>query len=712
MAPASGNKGNLTTIIMSLLLLGTPQPLGANWDGHGVNFALFSAHAEKVELCLFDGNGEAEVERLELVASGDIWHGYLPDCAPGTIYAYRVYGPYSPEQGHRFNPHKLLLDPYARQLSGSLNWHDSVFGFDPADKRLDHSFSRLDSADHVPKAVVVDESFDWENDHPPRVPWSATIIYETHVRGLTRLNPDIDQQVRGSFAGLCSDSMINYFKSLGVTSVELLPVHAFVDDHFLVKKNLVNYWGYNSLAFFAADRRYLSTADRDEFKTMVKRLHRAGLEVILDVVYNHTAEGDQSGPTLSFRGIDNASYYRLPEEERDKYINDSGCGNSLNINHPRVLQMVLDSLRYWVKDMHVDGFRFDLAVSLGREDNGFSSSAAFFQAIRKDPLLSKVKLIAEPWDIGPGGYQLGGFPKGWAEWNDRFRDTVRKFWHGEPGMLPHLARCLHGSSDLFEHNGRRPSSSINMITSHDGFTLSDLVTYNHRHNKANGEKNRDGHSANYSYNYGVEGPTDDPGINALRQRQRRNLLATMFLAHGTPMLLSGDELGHSQQGNNNAYCQDNEITWLDWSAYRQDSGMFKFVQSLIKIRADYPLLHRDRFVHGEEQFVPTGFTDIQWLTADGHTMQEHDWHDHEKKYLAMLLAGEAMPARNPRLREEKDFTLVIVFNADTAPIKFVLPESKYHWRCAFTTADDKPVIVEQSHVEIEARSVQLFELQI
>ena len=697
---------------MSLLLRGTPQPLGANWDGNGVNFAIFSAHAEKVELCLFDADGVVEVERIELTASNDIWHGYLPDCGPGLIYGYRVHGPYTPEEGHRFNPHKLLLDPYARQLSGSLNWHDSVYGFDPSDKLLDRSFSQLDSAANVPKAVVVDESFDWDNDRPPRVPWSRTIIYEAHVRGLTRLNPNIDQPLRGSFAGLCSDTMINYLKSLGITTVELLPVHAFINDHFLVKKGLVNYWGYNTIGFFTADSRYFSAGDRNEFKTMVKRLHRAGIEVILDVVYNHTAEGDQNGPTLSFRGIDNASYYRLPRDDRANYINDSGCGNSINIKHPRVLQMVIDSLRYWVKEMHVDGFRFDLAVSLGREDNGFSNDAAFFKAISKDPLLSEVKLIAEPWDIGPGGYQLGGFPKGWAEWNDRFRDTVRRFWHGEPGMLPDLARCLHGSSDLFEHNGRRPSASINMITSHDGFTLSDLVTYNYRHNKANGEKNRDGHSANYSYNYGIEGPTDDTKINALRQRQCKNLLATLFLAHGTPMLLAGDEMGHSQQGNNNAYCQDNEITWLNWAANLQDSSMSRFVQNLIRIRADYPLLHRDRFVHGEEQFEPTGFTDIQWLKADGHTMHEHDWHEHERKHLAMLLAGEALPVRNSRGDEEKDFTLVIVFNVEAVPIDFVLPESKYNWRCVFTTADNKPAIIKQSHVIIEPRSVQLFDLQI
>lgn len=686
---------------MTHLLPGTSRPLGANWDGKGVNFALFSAHAEKVELCLFDSDGKEEVERISLAATEDIWHGYLPDCRPGTVYGYRVYGPYEPEHGHRFNPHKLLLDPYAKQLRGSLNWGDSVYGA-----------NEQDSAAYVPKAVVVDESFNWDNDRPPRTAWSQTIIYEAHVGGFTRLQTLIAENLRGSFAGLASDTVISYLKSLGITAIELLPVHAFVDDHFLVKKNLTNYWGYNTLGYFCAESRYLSDDNRNEFKSMVKRLHQAGIEVILDVVYNHTAEGDQTGPTLSFRGIDNASYYRLAEGKLHSYINDSGCGNSLNLNHPRVRQMVIDSLRHWVSDMHVDGFRFDLAVSLGREANGFDSNAEFFQAIQNDPVLSKVKLIAEPWDIGPGGYQLGGFPQNWAEWNDRFRDTVRQFWHGEPGMLPHLARCLHGSSDLFEHNGRRPSASINLITSHDGLTLMDLVSYNHRHNEANGENNRDGHSANFSANYGVEGASDDAQIRAMRRRQCRNLLATMFLAQGTPMLLSGDELGHSQRGNNNAYCQDNEITWLDWSAITPGSDLFEFVQTLIKLRSNYPLLHRDQFVHGEEQFEPVGFTDIQWLGSNGETMQEQDWHNHQNKFLAMLLAGESMPARNPLFDDEKDAALIIVFNAGLESVIFELPESQFHWQCVFSTTEIKPVVTEHASVKIEPRSVQLFELQI
>ena len=694
---------------MSPMLRGTAQPYGAHWDGCGVNFALFSSHAEKVELCLFDDKGKVELERIELGCSGESWHGYLPDCGPGTIYAYRVYGPYDPDRGHRFNPQKLLLDPYARALSGELDWDDSVFGYQQANN---HIADNQDSAASVPKAMVVDEAFDWGKDHPPAISWSQTVIYETHVGGFTQLHQAIDKELRGSFAGLASKPAIDHLKSIGITTVELLPIHAFVDDYFLVNKGLTNYWGYNTLGFFAAESRYLSSGNRNEFKAMIRELHTAGIEVILDVVYNHTAEGDQAGPTLSFRGIDNASYYRLPEEDKSLYINDSGCGNSLNMAHPQVLKMVIDSLRHWVIDMHVDGFRFDLAVSLGRDENGFDNNAAFFQTIQNDAILSKVKLIAEPWDIGPGGYQLGAFPKGWAEWNDRFRDTVRRYWHGDPDMLPQLARGLHGSSDLFEHNDRRPSASINLITSHDGFTLTDLVSYNQRHNQINGEDNNDGHSANFSDNYGVEGKTDDPTIIALRHRQRRNLLATMFLAHGTPMLLAGDELGRSQQGNNNAYCQNNEITWQDWAALQDEADLLDFVKRLIEIRTTCPLLHRDIFVHGEEQFEPMGISDIQWLRADGQSMETNDWHCHDNNFLGMLLAGEAMPARNPKIDNIKDAALVIVFNADTTEVEFVLPKNQFHWQCVFSTTEMNAAINEHNSVTIEPRSVQLFELQV
>ncbi len=691
-------------------LRGTPQPLGANWDGHGVNFALFSAHATRVELCLYDAATGREIERFELKLSDQVWHTYLPGCAPGTHYAYRVDGPYEPQQGHRFNSNKLLLDPYARQISGNLSWDDSVYGFDFDDRGQDPGFDSSDSAEFVPRSVVVDDAFDWGNDQPPRVPWPRTVIYEAHVRGFTMRNPEVSENERGSFAGLASDSVIAYLRALGITALELMPIHAFIDDHFLVKKGLVNYWGYNSIGFFAIEPRYLSSGDRNEFKAMVRRLHQAGIEVILDVVYNHTAEGDHSGPTLGFRGIDNASYYRLSDEDKRFYINDSGCGNTLNLNHPRVLQMVIDSLRYWVTEMHVDGFRFDLAVSLARAAQGFDSESEFFRAIREDPVLSRVKLIAEPWDIGPGGYQLGAFPTGWAEWNDRFRDSLRRFWRGDPGVLPELACSLHGSSDLFEHNGRRPSASINLVTSHDGFTLNDLVSYNEHHNQANGEHNKDGHSANFSSNYGAEGASDDTAIEQLRLRQRRNILATLILAQGTPMLLAGDELGRSQRGNNNAYCQDNDTTWLDWSALQRESEMLDFVRSLIRIRSEYLLLHRDRFVHGEAQFEPSGFIDIQWLRADGQPMNDVDWHDHDSNFLAMLLAVEAMPARDPRFDGEKESALLIVFNADATPVDFVLPQTGFHWQCILTTASIEPSINGNSSVEIEPRSVQLFEL--
>jgi glycogen operon protein len=692
-------------------LRGTPQPLGAHWDGHGVNFALFSAHADRVELCLFDAGGAQELERVELDASGDVWHAYLPGCTPGTVYGYRVYGPWQPRQGHRFNPNKLLLDPYARRLHGQLQWDDSVHGYTPGHADRDLSFDTRDSAAFVPKSVVVDESFDWAGDRPPRIPWPCTVIYETHVGGITRLNPAVATAERGCFAGLASDSMIAYLTSLGVTTIELLPVHAFIDDYFLQQKGLRNYWGYNSIGFFAAESRYLASGDRNEFKTMVRRLHAAGIEVILDVVYNHTAEGDQSGPSLSFRGIDNSIYYRLVDGDKRHYINDSGCGNSLNLGHPRVLQMVIDSLRHWVVDMHVDGFRFDLAVSLGRGANGFDADGEFFRAIRADAVLSRVKLIAEPWDLGPDGYQLGGFPPGWAEWNDRFRDCLRRYWRGDAGLLPEFARCLHGSSDLFEHNQRRPSASINLVTSHDGFTLADLVSYKQRHNEANVENNHDGHGANFSCNYGVEGDSDDAQIRQLRRRQRRNLLATLFLAKGTPMLLAGDERGHSQQGNNNAYCQDNEISWQDWSAVSPEADMIAFVRRLIQLRLDYPLLHQDRFVHGEEQFEPSGFSDIEWLRRDGQPMREADWHDPAHNVLGMLLADEASAATTAPAGAKKLCALVIVFNADATALDFRLPASEQHWRCLFTTADSEPAVDELGCAAIDARSVQLFELQ-
>lgn len=673
--------------------------MGANWDGRGVNFALFSEHAEKVELCLFDESGKNELERIELPClTNQIWNGYLPGCAPGTVYAYRVHGPYLPESGHRFNPYKLLLDPYAKLVTGTLDWCPAVYGCGTGDPKSDLSFDTQDSADHVPKGVVVDETFDWQYDHPPHVPWSQTIIYETHVRGFTQRHPLVEASARGKFSALASQPVISYLQSLGVTTVELQPVHEFIDDQFLLEKGLCNYWGYNTIGFFAPAARYLANGERNDFKTMVRELHRAGIEVILDVVFNHTAEGNETGPTLSFRGIDNASYYRLPEDNRRAYINDTGCGNTLNTNHPRVLQMVLDSLRHWVVDMHVDGFRFDLAVSLGREDHGFASHSAFFRSIQEDAVLSQVKLIAEPWDIGPGGYQLGAFPSEWAEWNDRYRDTMRRFWRGDPGMLSDFARCLHGSVELFEHNGRRPSASINFITSHDGFTLADLVSFNDRHNEANGESNHDGHSANFSFNHGAEGATDDLAVIQLRDRQFRNLLATLLLAQGTPMLLAGDEMGRSQQGNNNAYCQDNDLTWLDWSLLDSNSELHDMVKKLIRIRRNYAVLHRNKFLHDNR---------IGWLGPDGQSMTGTDWHDPERRFLAMLLSSaEFRPGQQSQLQA----TIILGFNAAANPVEFELPKTEHSWRCIYSTAITDPDPVPVTEVTLDARSVQVFEL--
>lgn len=682
------------------LQTGRPSPLGANWDGQGINFALFSEQAEKVELCLFDAGGKQEVERIELPGrSDDVWHGYLQNAGPGTVYGYRVHGPYDPDSGHRFNPHKLLLDPYARQITGAVDWCPAVYGYDLQDSDSDSSFDNADSAPHVPRAVVVDESFDWQDDHPPHIPWSQTVIYETHVRGFSKLHPQIDEAQRGSFAALASTPVIDYLKSLGVTSIELQPVHEFIDDHFLAARGLSNYWGYNSIGFFAPASRYLSDGNRNEFKRMVRQLHQAGIEVILDVVFNHTAEGNETGPTLCFRGIDNASYYRLPEENKRAYINDTGCGNTLNCNHPRVLQMVIDSLRHWVVDMHVDGFRFDLAVSLGREQHGFDNQSAFFLRLQEDAVLSQVKLIAEPWDIGPGGYQLGGFPPDWAEWNDRFRDTTRRFWRGDPGLLADFARGLHGSSELFEHNGRRPSASINFITSHDGFTLSDLVSYNERHNEANGESNLDGHSANFSNNYGVEGATEDPAILELRERQRRNFLATLLLAHGTPMLLAGDEMGRSQQGNNNAYCLDSELTWLDWSLLENHSGLQAMVKNLIGLRKNYAVLHRNRYLHDNR---------IDWLRADGRSMTGTDWHDPDRRFLAMLLKS---PQYGPYQLSAEQATLILAFNAAPEAVEFSLPGARNHWYRVFSSGEDEADASAVSTLVLEARCVQVFASQ-
>ena len=651
---------------------GRPFPLGATWDGLGVNFAIFSAHATKVELCLFDDRGERELERIELPEYTDeVWHGYLPTARPGTVYAYRVHGPYEPDAGHRFNPNKLVIDPYAKQLVGQLRWSPELFGYQVGHPDQDKSFDERDSAPFMQKCRVIDPAFTWGSPRKPETPWERTIIYEMHVKGFTKLNLLVAEPERGTFAGLAQPNIPAYLRSLGVTSAELLPIHGFVDDSYLVEKGLRNYWGYNSLAFFAPEPRYLQTPWATEFKTMVNQFHAAGIEVILDVVYNHTAEGNEFGPTLSFKGIDNASYYRLLPDNKRYYINDTGTGNTVNLSHQRVLQMVADSLRYWATEMRVDGFRFDLATILAREPYGFDEGGSFLDACRQDPVLSSVKLIAEPWDIGPGGYQVGQFPPGWAEWNDKFRDTVRRFWKGDSGMLPDFAKRISGSGDVFNKRGRKPWASVNFVTAHDGFNLNDLVSYDGKHNEANGEDNRDGHSDNHSWNHGAEGPTDDQEIVALRERQKRNLLATLLLSLGTPMLLAGDEFGHSQKGNNNAYAQDNETTWLDWLAITpQGQALREFVRKLIATRAAFPILCRTRFVvgtHNEELDVK----DVRWLSPTGDDMTQAQWDDANARCFAMLLDGRAQQTGIRRRGE--DATMLLIYNAHYDVVNFTLP---------------------------------------
>jgi len=647
---------------------GRPFPLGANWDGKGTNFALFSAHAEKVELCLFDSSGDRETERIALPQyTNQVWHGYVSDIEPGTLYGYRVYGPYDPHQGHRFNHHKLLLDPYARSTRGTLKQSDSHLAYDKHADAVDLSFSTIDSAPDTPKCVVCSPPGPPLQGKRPRIAWPDTIIYEAHVRGFTISNPDIPQEYRGTYAGMAQQQVIDYLKALGITTVELLPVQGFVDEEFLSKKGLTNYWGYNSLNYFIPDSRYAGADGVSEVRDMVHRFHDAGLEVVLDVVYNHTAEGDHQGPTFSFRGIDNASYYRLMPGNLRYYINDTGCGNTLNVNHPRVLQLVMDSLRYWVAEIGVDGFRFDLASSLGREAHGFDSGSGFFDAITQDPVLSDVKLIAEPWDIGPGGYQLGHFPCGWTEWNDRFRDVTRRFWGGENNLLRPMVRNIQGSSDLFHQSCRQPWASINFITAHDGFTLNDLVSYSDKHNAPNGEDNRDGHSANYSNNYGVEGVSDNPEICALRRRQQRNLLTSLIMSQGTPMLLAGDELAHSQGGNNNAYCQDNETTWLNWEMNTDRQHLRDFVEHLIALRKSNLLLHWPVHLHGDHDASDATIT---WLNDRGKQIERSQWHDYEMQSFGCLLQNSQ--DSDGSTSEQK--AVLIYLNASTEDLKFVIPD--------------------------------------
>jgi isoamylase len=663
---------------------GSPQPLGANLTSRGVNFAVFSAHAHSVELCLFDAHGH-ETARLPLPSrTGDIWHGLLPGAfgGPGTLYGYRVDGPYQPADGHRFNPSKLLVDPCAMALEGDLTWHPAVRGAEPGDDWIP---DETDSAPYVPRCRVVDPAFDWGGVRAPSVPWRDTVIYELHVKGFTQRHPGVPDHLRGKYLGLAHPTVIDYLRRLGVTTVELMPVQSFVSEQFLVEKGLTNYWGYNPLAWFAPDARYAIADAVVEFKTMVRALHDAGIEVVLDVVFNHTAEGNENGPTLSLRGFDNLTYYRLVHQNRAQYKNFTGCGNTVSFDDAAVRGLVLDCLRYWKDEMRVDGFRFDLAPVVGRDPGGFNHNAPFFAALRSDPVLAYVKLIAEPWDVGPGGYQLGHFPAGWSEWNDRYRDSMRAFWRGDRGLVGAFAERFAGSSDLFRQHGRKPTASINLITAHDGFTLRDLVSYNDRHNEANLENGGDGHSHNLSWNCGVEGPTDDPAVLELRSRQVRNLLATLFLSQGVPMLLAGDELGHSQSGNNNSYCQDNELSWIDWSLLERNEGLVDFVRRLTDLRRSRLWLRRDTFLKGTRRTA--GTRDIAWLHPSGREMSESDWSDGTLRCLALQMTG------TPYSRAATEGDLLAVFNADESEVDLLLPKAAngVAWRVLIDTAGpDEP----------------------
>lgn len=706
------------SISLSRIQPGAPYPLGATWDGRGVNFAIFSANAEKVELCLFEPgkSRDREHERIVLAECTDqVWHVYLRDAHPGTRYGYRVYGPWDPTHGHRFNHHKLLLDPYARLLHGKLRWSDAHFSYRIGSPREDLSFDRRDNAHGLWKCVVVDDAFSWNGDRPPARSWDETVIYEAHLRGLTMRHPAVEERLRGTDAGLASPEIIGHMKNLGITAIELLPVQAYLNDRHLVEKGLRNYWGYNTMAFFAPEPRYLARRQLYDFKTMIARLHDVGIEVILDVVYNHTAEGNHLGPTLSFRGIDNASYYRLLPDNPRYYIDDTGTGNTFNLGHPYVLQMVMDSLRYWASEMHVDGFRFDLATALARGPEGFDPHCSFLDAVRQDPVLARCKLIAEPWDLGPGGYQLGNYGHGWSEWNDQYRDVVRRFWRGDEGTLPELTTRILGSADLFDHDGRRPRASLNFITAHDGFTLHDLVSFEHKHNEANGEGGRDGRDDEFSANYGAEGPTDDPTIITLRRRQRRNLLATLLLSQGTPMLVAGDEFGRTQHGNNNAYAQDNEISWLDWDAIDEAGNEdIEFVRALIALRQRHLALGWQRFMHGVAQ-SERGIKDATWLAPGGGEMSTEQWNDPQARSVGLLLNGFAHRAVDARVDTMTPAEIVLLLlNSAAEAIEFRLPALPcgQGWVEQFATEPQASPVhhaFESTHV-LPGRSVALFHL--
>jgi len=672
---------------------GSPYPLGATWDGVGVNFAVFSEHATRVELCLFD-SVDAELESLTIPLpehTDMVWHGYLPDIHPGQLYSYRVHGPYTPQTGHRFNPNKLVMDPYAKVVGRATRWHHALFGFDAA-THDDTTFDTRDSAPYAPLAAVVDNAFTWGGDRPLRTPWHETLIYELHVKGFTQLHPLVPETLRGTYLGLASEPSIRHLTSLGVTAVELMPVHHHTDEWHLIRRGLRNYWGYNTLSYFAPDIRYTAASSPvesvREFKMMVRALHAAGLEVILDVVYNHTAEGNQLGPTLSLRGIDNATYYRLQPHDRRLYEDFTGCGNTLNMRSPRVLQLIMDSLRYWVLEMHVDGFRFDLASALARELHAVDKLGAFFDIIHQDPVLSQVKLIAEPWDLGEGGYQVGNFPTKWTEWNGKYRDAVRRFWRGDDGVVSELATRLAGSSDLYEQSGRRPYASVNFITAHDGFTLADLVSYRQKHNEANGEENRDGENHNLSWNCGVEGPTDDRRVQDLRERQRRNLIATLMFSSGVPMISGGDELGRTQHGNNNGYCQDNEISWTHWDLGPAQREFLDFTRRVVRVWKDHQVLRRRKFFQGR-RIRGADVLDITWVDPSGQEMTDEIWSSPAVRCLGVRLNGDAIDELDERGERVVSDTLLLLLNADAAPIAFVLPPTSplERWDALIDTAD-------------------------
>jgi isoamylase len=693
------------------LWAGTRYPFGATYDGVGTNFAIYSEVAERVEVCLFDADGAETGVALPEV-DGFVWHGYLPGIGPGQRYGFRVHGPYDPKAGLRCNPHKLLLDPYAKAVEGDIDWDESLFGYVLGDP---DRMSERDSAPHLPKCVVANPYFEWGDDRPPRRPYHETLIYEAHVRGLTIRHPDVPDELRGTYAGIAHPAIIEHLTKLGVTAIELMPVHQFIHDHGLVERGLRNYWGYNTIGFMAPHHGYAASRQSGqqvpEFKAMVKALHAAGIEVILDVVYNHTAEGNHLGPTLSFRGIDNPSYYRLVEDQPQYYMDYTGTGNSLNVRNPYAMQLLMDSLRYWVLEMHVDGFRFDLAAALAREFYDVDRLSTFFEVVQQDPVVSQVKLIAEPWDVGPGGYQVGNFPPLWTEWNGRYRDTVRDFWRGEPGTLAELASRISGSADLYQDDGRRPVASINFVTCHDGFTLLDLVSYNEKHNEANGEGNRDGESHNRSWNCGAEGPTDNPDINALRAKQRRNFLTTLLLSQGTPMLSHGDELGRSQRGNNNGYCQDNEVTWVDWA--NADTELIEFVSILSKFRAEHPLFRRRRFFDGRPVRRAAGMPlpDLAWFTPDAREMTEDDWEADFGRCVGLFLNGDGIRERDARGGQITDDSFLLCFNAHHEPVEFTLPPPEYgaSWRAVIATdvpdVADAPLADAGSRVIVPARSL-------